>query len=139
MWEGRGRGYPAVSPITDGRTPVNLDHVREMLDAELSELDDRAHFAAETRAETAGDPNSEAALGQHPGDYGSDVAASMDADLLVDTVADQRRLVTDALARLDDGSYGRCVVCGRQIDDERLEARPEVSTCREHADTPVVA
>jgi RNA polymerase-binding transcription factor DksA len=25
-------------------------------------------------------------------------------------------------------------VCGRAIDDERLEARPEVATCREHAD-----
>jgi RNA polymerase-binding transcription factor DksA len=29
-------------------------------------------------------------------------------------------------------------VCGREIDDERLEARPEVRTCREPADTPVV-
>jgi RNA polymerase-binding transcription factor DksA len=25
-------------------------------------------------------------------------------------------------------------VCGVEIDDERLEARPEVATCREHAD-----
>ncbi|QNG55820.1 TraR/DksA C4-type zinc finger protein [Pseudonocardia petroleophila] len=62
----------------------------------------------------------------------------MDSELLVDTVADQRRLVQEALERVEDGSYGTCVVCGATIDDERLEARPEVATCREHADTPVV-
>ena len=39
-----------------------------------------------------------------------------------------------ALVRWDDGTYGRCAVCGVEIDDERLEARPEVATCREHAD-----
>ena len=43
-------------------------------------------------------------------------------------------LVTSAGGRIDNGTYGRCEVCGREIDDERLEARPEVSTCREHAD-----
>jgi DnaK suppressor protein len=39
-----------------------------------------------------------------------------------------------ALGHITNGTYGRCEVCGREIDDERLEARPEASTCREHAD-----
>jgi DnaK suppressor protein len=82
-------------------------------------------------------PNEEGALGQRPGDHGTEVAAAMDSDLLVDTLEEQRRRVVEALSRLDDGSYGRCAVRGRDIDDERLEARPEVATCREHADTPV--
>ncbi len=117
---------------------MNPDRARELLTAELTELDERAAFAAEGRAESA-DADSEGALGQHPGDYGSDVAGSMDAELLVDTVAAQRRSVQEALSRVEDGSFGRCAVCGEAIDDERLEARPEVPTCREHADTPVGA
>jgi len=118
---------------------VNPDRARELLTAELTELDDRARFADDTRAEGV-DPNAEGPLGQqHPGDYGSDVASSMDAELLVDTVATQRRNVLDALGRLDDGGYGSCTVCGSTIDDERLEARPEVPTCRKHADTPARA
>ncbi len=75
---------------------MNPDRARELLTAELTELDDRARFAADARAEGV-DPDSEGALGQHPGDYGSDVASSMDAELLVDTVATQRRHVQDAL------------------------------------------
>lgn len=117
---------------------MNPDHARELLDAELAELDEQARFAAETRAEASADPNEEGALGQHPGDYGSEVATTMDSELFVDTVSDQRRRVVRAIERLDDGSYGRCAVCQQPIDDERLEARPEAETCREHADTPVV-
>ncbi|GAA3233354.1 hypothetical protein GCM10017691_28890 [Pseudonocardia petroleophila] len=116
---------------------MDLDHARKTLTTELESLDERARFAERTRAETSGDTE-EGALGQHPGDYGSEVAEAMDSELLVDTVADQRRLVQEALERVEDGSYGTCVVCGATIDDERLEARPEVATCREHADTPVV-
>jgi RNA polymerase-binding transcription factor DksA len=34
-----------------------------------------------------------------------------------------------ALRRLDEGSYGTCESCGRQIAAERLASRPEASTC----------
>ena len=117
---------------------MNPDRARELLTAELAGLDDRASQAARNKAE-ATEPDTEGAVGQHPGDYGSDVTGSMEAELLTDTVATQRRSVQEALDRLDEGSYGRCAVCRAEIDDERLEARPEAATCREHADTPVGA
>lgn len=34
-----------------------------------------------------------------------------------------------ALAKLDEGSYGRCDVCGDVIPDARLEARPGSVRC----------
>jgi DnaK suppressor protein len=37
--------------------------------------------------------------------------------------------VDAALARLADGSYGTCVVCGRPIPPERLAARPTAAAC----------
>lgn len=41
--------------------------------------------------------------------------------------------VVEALARIEDGSYGKCQVCGEAIPTERLEVLPEASTCTKHA------
>ena len=41
----------------------------------------------------------------------------------------QLALVEDALARLDDGSFGACVRCGKPIAAARLEALPWAATC----------
>ena len=34
-----------------------------------------------------------------------------------------------ALARIDDGTYGRCERCGQEIEEERLEALPYATLC----------
>ena len=39
--------------------------------------------------------------------------------------------VQDALQRIEDGAYGRCIVCGRQIEAARLEANPWAPYCLE--------
>ena len=41
--------------------------------------------------------------------------------------------VRAALERLDAGTYGRCVICGRPIEPARLRAVPETPYCIEHA------
>ena len=35
----------------------------------------------------------------------------------------------DALSRIDRGEYGRCTVCGKLIEKERLEAVPHAQQC----------
>lgn len=37
--------------------------------------------------------------------------------------------VTDALERMDRGTYGRCESCGSAIPAERLEALPHARSC----------
>ena len=47
------------------------------------------------------------------------------------TIADIRRQLAEldaALGRVNDGTYGICVVCGLPIPDARLEARPSATT-----------
>ena len=34
-----------------------------------------------------------------------------------------------ALRRIDEGTFGRCAVCGSPIDEERLEAVPYATLC----------
>jgi RNA polymerase-binding transcription factor DksA len=45
----------------------------------------------------------------------------------------QLREVEEALGRIDDGSYGTCVICGKQIPEERLEAVPWTKLCIDDA------
>jgi DnaK suppressor protein len=67
--------------------------------------------------------------------YGSQAAAASQVfaqqrDLaLRDRAESQLTLVDDALARLDAGSFGRCVRCGRPIAPDRLEALPWAARC----------
>lgn len=39
--------------------------------------------------------------------------------------------VEEALKRLDNGTYGQCIICGKQIPEERLEAIPWTLLCVE--------
>jgi len=59
-------------------------------------------------------------------------AIQEDRDATGQLVEDARRHVAEleaAAERLAAGTYGRCVVCGKAIDPERLAALPDAETC----------
>jgi DnaK suppressor protein len=63
---------------------------------------------------------------------------SMAVDRLTAVSAQEQLLamlaeVRRARDRVADGSYGTCEVCGKDIPEGRLEARPWSSRCVEHA------
>jgi DnaK suppressor protein len=37
--------------------------------------------------------------------------------------------IKEALARIDDGTFGICEECGQEISEERLKARPVTTLC----------
>jgi RNA polymerase-binding transcription factor DksA len=68
---------------------------------------------------------------QHPADVATETFEQEKDISILDNIEEQLRDVEDALRRLDDGSYGRCEMCGRDIGDDRLRARPEARFCVE--------
>jgi RNA polymerase-binding transcription factor DksA len=67
-------------------------------------------------------------------DYADDADPMFQAENNLAQVANLRDLldlVNGALARLDDGSYGKCLACGKPIDERRLEALPYAQYCLE--------
>ena len=42
---------------------------------------------------------------------------------------DQLRLIADALERIDDGDFGRCLQCDELIAPKRLDVEPTVRYC----------
>jgi RNA polymerase-binding transcription factor len=95
--------------------------------------DPRAALMAERdrlRAEVA-----EGIVAPGPMTYGSQAAAATQVfeqqrDLALRDRNDRHLAdVEAAIARLDDGSYGTCVRCGRPIVPERLDALPWAAYC----------
>ncbi len=46
---------------------------------------------------------------------------------------EQLEEIDHALNKMDDGTYGRCEVCGKAIAEPRLEAMPATRFCIDHA------
>jgi RNA polymerase-binding transcription factor DksA len=62
-------------------------------------------------------------------DVASNRSSAMVLERLGETELVQLRRVHDALVRLDQGTYGLCVVCGGPIARKRLRLIPEVDRC----------
>lgn len=68
-------------------------------------------------------------LDNHPSDLGTETFERA-KDLSLQEHARMRlREITESLARMQEGSYGFCTRCGRQISKARLQADPAVAHC----------
>jgi len=47
-------------------------------------------------------------------------------------IREQQKDITEALAKVDAGTYGTCEVSGEGIEADRLEANPSARTCKAH-------
>jgi RNA polymerase-binding transcription factor DksA len=107
---------------------------REQLEAEQARLEGlRDQFASERLTTETEAENLEALtiISQHPADVGSETFDRERDFSILEQVEAELADCEHALRRLDDGTYGRCEACGRQIDDVRLEAKPEARLCRD--------
>jgi DnaK suppressor protein len=66
---------------------------------------------------------------QHLADHASDVFDRELDDTLEENAEQVVHEIDAALARLEDGTYGTCAVCGKEIPEERLAAIPYATLC----------
>lgn len=107
---------------------MDTQDARQSLEQMLREIDSAT---AILEAEGAGDSSELSHSDQHPADTASELTDADNQNALLDNSAQQRSEVEAALARLDAGTFGTCVDCGKQIPDARLEVRPEAARCVE--------
>ena len=103
--------------------PIPYDRLKKALLAEKANLTAQlAQLDATADEEGVG-------YSTHPADDGS-AAFDQARDLAVQINA-QRTLeqVDDALARFENGTYGLCANCGKEIDAARLKAIPYTAWC----------
>ena len=107
---------------------MDQQDVRSQLEQMLRELDSTT---ATLEGEGAGESSELSHLDQHPADTASEISDADRENAVIEAAGDQRAQVAAALQRLDDGTYGTCVDCGKPIPDARLEVRPEAARCVE--------
>jgi DnaK suppressor protein len=132
--DARGEVAPRFSQGTAGAwhaaeslAPGRAAQVRAALEARAAQLD--TDLADLERLERPPDGGSRPQYGKRIGDHTSDALETRRNVAAADTLRGQRAEVTRALAKLDEGSYGRCDGCGQPIGDDRLEALPWAAEC----------
>jgi RNA polymerase-binding transcription factor len=109
----------------------------EQLDTLRRRLDDRQRaLLAETRDEVQNTEQRQyaEAISRPPVDEGDQSVGVELADLNLEMMNRHIREIREieaAKARMDDGSYGTCAECGREIGFERLLAQPTALRCRD--------
>ena len=74
-------------------------------------------------------PMAGAGYPQDSADAGSTLSEADRTEAILHSARGQRDEVLAALVRIDQNSYGRCIDCGNEIPEGRLEARPDAARC----------
>jgi len=118
---------------------INTDSYKQKLKGEMEELieelqsvgrinpddpDDWEAIGADLSQPRTADRNEAA---DDVEEYGEHVA-------ILETLEPRFWEVKHALERIEEGTYGTCEVCGKEIDQERLDANAAARACTEHKD-----
>jgi DnaK suppressor protein len=95
-----------------------LEEMRDDLDRTMSVLQ------GERPAPLAG-----AGYPQDSADAGSTLSETDRTEAILHSARSQRDEVLAALARIEENTYGRCIDCGNEIPEGRLDARPDAARC----------
>jgi DnaK suppressor protein len=118
----------AKKPVGTARIQVDTQEIRRSLQARYEELSGEYDKALVESQEVRMVEISDTA-GDDQADNGTKTAERDTAQSLLRTILDRRAQFERALARLDEGAYGICEGCGRQIPPERLEIFPSATSC----------
>lgn len=117
---------------------VEPSDARAQLESERARLEGlRDQFTSEglTTASEAENLEALTIISQHPADVGSETFDRERDFSILGQVEAELADCEHALRRLDDRTYGRCEACGKEIDDVRLEAKPQARLCRDDQET----
>lgn len=107
---------------------TDVDTAADALKEERAKV---VHQLRELGATESGDLTGDVDFGEG---FADAAAATAERSEVLGIVDNLRKIIDDidrALAKVDDGTYGMCEFCGKEIDADRMEFRP---TSRYHVD-----
>jgi RNA polymerase-binding transcription factor DksA len=115
---------------------IDLDHFEKKLLNEKTRLE--GELAKVGRVNPDNPSNWEAIPAEHDASSADEnvVADAIeeyeDNNAIVNTLLKRYKDIKSGLDKLKHGQYGKCQVCGEEIEAERLEVNPAARTCKKH-------
>lgn len=111
---------------------IEIDEFRRLLETERTRLVKTVHFLHDKNPGSLEDELGEIGLGSSDNHLGDTASATFDRELdqgLEEGVQQTLGEIEAALRRIDDGTYGNCLICGKPIAEQRLRAIPWARLC----------
>jgi DnaK suppressor protein len=111
---------------------MKTEHFRKKLEAEKARLESEMGTVGRRNPSV---PNDWEAM---PSETGSEADLADQAEVVMSRESNTAILadlearydtILAALSRIEGGTYGKCEVCGKKIEEARLEADPSATTC----------
>jgi DnaK suppressor protein len=110
---------------------LDLGRIREQLEIKRAELQ---HEDSSLESEVHSNPVDPLQADQGPYDQGDEAVDLQQLEGNQAVLVNEDALLTqvkEALKQLDNGTYGKCMVCGKPIPEKRLQAIPWALLCVE--------
>ncbi|MFC4402066.1 TraR/DksA C4-type zinc finger protein [Gracilibacillus xinjiangensis] len=109
---------------------ATIDQCRNMLEERKQEIIQKNEEAALALDEEIGELTT---FNNHPADLGTELY-ERERDIALERNREQElEEINRALEAVDDGTYHLCIVCGKEIEEERLLTIPTTRYCVQHA------
>ena len=113
----------------------NTQHYKEILETEVKKLEKELLTVGRKNPDKKGDWEATEKMDIDPADD-DEVADSIEEygtnTAILDQLETRLEEVKKAWGKIAGGTFGKCEVCGKQIEDDRLEANAAAKTCKLH-------
>lgn len=121
----KSKGKQVLKSVNEDMNDTDLEYFRQRILAELTEATQeierlRGHLFSENHEKD----DHERIYSWHIADVGSDVMHQEKIYYMIDRQNKLIKMLSNALERIKDRTYGLCVITGKPISRERLEAIP---------------
>lgn len=111
---------------------MKTEHFRKKLEAEKARLESEMGTVGRKSATVPNDWESmpsETGIEADLMDQADAVVSRENNNAILADLEARYDTILEALVRIEKGEYGKCEVCGKMIEEARLEADPAATTC----------
>jgi len=107
---------------------TKLEEEKKLIEDELSEIG-KVDKTGDWEAKPEDEMNSQEVPDE--GDLAERSADYEERSIKLNTLEFRLSDIKKALGKIENGKYGICEICGKKIEEDRLEVNPAAKTCKE--------